>query len=95
MAVRELDGLGADAKHARGDARARILSRLDEIDAVLLTAARHELDEETALRLRREADAELAPFGARMTPDARERAVAAAFDRLVRESFALPTITFP
>ena len=95
MAVRELDELGAAAKHARGDARARILSRLDEIDIALLSAARNELDDGTAAQLRREAGEELAPFGARMAPDARERAVAAAFDRLVRESFALPAIPFP
>lgn len=93
-AVRELDLLGADAKHARGDARVRIVSRLEEIDAALLAVARDELDEANTARLRGEADDELAPFGARMAPDARARAAAAAFDRLVRERFELPIITY-
>jgi hypothetical protein len=41
-----------------------------------------------------EADAELERFRDRMTPDAFDRAREAAFDRLVRERFDLPVITF-
>jgi hypothetical protein len=93
-AVGELDLLGADARHARGDARARLVGRLEEIDAALVAAAREELDAAAAAALRREAEAELAPFGTRMAPEARARAVDAAFDRLLRESVGLPTIIY-
>ena len=62
-AVRELDGLAADAKAARGEARAAIVERLAALDAELLEAALDEIDAGTAAELRRETDAELAPFG--------------------------------
>ena len=40
----------------------------------------------------READAEIAPFAARMSAEARARAVDAAFDRLTREAAGLPVL---
>ena len=93
-AVRELDGLAADAKAARGDARAAIVERLAALDRRLLAAALRELDPATAADLRRETDAELAPFGNRMAPDARARAAEAAYARLVRETLGIPVITY-
>jgi hypothetical protein len=93
-AVRELDALRAPAKHARGDARTAILARLASLDASLLDAAGSELDEGRRAGLRAEAESEIAPFGARMAPDAKREAVDAAFARLVRESCGLPTLTF-
>ena len=90
----ELDNLHAEAKHARGEARTRVIERLAELDRELLDTVTHGLDAETRAALEREADAELAPFGARIAPDARARAGAAAFDRLVRESHGLPVITY-
>jgi hypothetical protein len=41
-----------------------------------------------------EATEELAPFGARMPAEARARAIQAAFQRLVRETLGLPTLTY-
>jgi hypothetical protein len=90
--VRELERLAGDARQARGDQRARIITRLSDLDRALMDAAVREVDAPTSAALRREADAELAPFGTRMAPDARAQAAAAAFERLLRESLGLPTV---
>lgn len=92
--VRELEVLVADAKHARGEERARLVARLGALNAALGSAARTELDAKRAAELRRDAEEELAPFGSRMAPEARSRAVDAAFDRLVREAFGIPVLTY-
>src|SRR5437899_4130562 len=93
-AVRELDTLRASAKQARGDARAAIVSALSALDARLLDAARAALDDGSRAGLRSEAEAEIAPFAARMSPEARAAAVDAAFDRRVRDASSLPAISF-
>ena len=92
-AVRELDTMRARAAQARGDARAAFLERLSAIDAELLAAARAELDARERSVLRAEAETEIAPFVSRMTPEARQKAADAAFDRLVRESLSLPVLS--
>ena len=94
-AVRELDTLRAAAKQARGEARTSIVSALAAMDGRLLVAARAELDEAAAADLLREAESEIAPFAARMSPDARQQAVHAAFERLVRAALGLPHMTLP
>ena len=91
-AVRELDILRGAATHARGDARAAILARLAAVDGALLEAARAEVGEPQAIALRQEADAEIAPFAARMSAEARSRAVDAAFARLTRDAAGLPVL---
>ena len=93
-AVRELDGLAADAKAARGEARAAIVERLAMVDRQVLEASLREIDGPAAARLRREAEAELAPFGTRMAPEARARAADAAYVRLVRETLGVPVIVY-
>ena len=90
--VRELERLAADAPRARGEQRTRIIDRLADLDRALMDAATREVDAATAAALRREADAELAPFGSRMAPDARAQATTAAFERLLRESLGLPIV---
>jgi len=92
-AARELDGMRPEAAGARGERRARLIARLEEIDRELAAAAVADLDPAAAERLRREAEAELAPFGARMPPQAHAAAVDAAFARLVREAVGLPIVT--
>lgn len=89
-AVRELDTLRASATQARGDARTRILARLTALDAALLELARAEMDDAKRAALRSEAESEIAPFAARMTDDARAKAMEAALERLVREAVSLP-----
>jgi len=93
-AVRELDGMRAQAKHARGDARATIISRLADIDRDLVEAARADFGEVRLAELRAAAETEVAPFAARMPAEARIRAVSAASDRLLRDAAGLPVIAF-
>lgn len=92
-AVRELDRLRATAKQARGEGRAEIISRLEALDRELLEAARVELSSTAIVELQGAAEAEIAPFAARMPADARSRAVTVAFDRLVRDAVGLPTMS--
>ena len=91
--VRQLDGLRSSAKQARGPARAAILDRLAAMDAELLDLARGQLDDEQGATLRAKAEAEIAPFAARMPADARAAAVEAAFMRLLREAAGLPVLS--
>ena len=93
-AVRELDGLRVTAKHARGDARAALVDRLAALDRELLDGVRDQLDAARRDALIREAEMEIAPFAARMSPDARARAIEAAFDRLLRDHAGLPILNF-
>lgn len=93
-AAGELEALAGEARTARGQSRARIVERLAVLDAQLVAAAVEEIDTARTGRLRKEADAELAPFGVRMTPEARERSLEAAFHRLVRETLGLPTLAY-
>ena len=93
-AVRDIDGIRASAKHARGDARAAIVTRLAEIDLSLVDAARAELGDARMAELEAAAEAEVAPFAARMPGDARTRAVNAACDRLLRDAAGLPIVAF-
>jgi len=93
-AVRELDQLATDARHARGEARAAIIDRLGAIDRDLIATSLAVIDQSSAATLRREAELELAPFGSRMAPEARAGAVDVAFARLVRESLGLPVLVY-
>jgi hypothetical protein len=92
--VASLDELVTNARQARGDARAAIIARLAELDGALMSIARDRVDPVAADALRKEAEAELSPFLARMTAETRQEAVARAFDRLLRESLSLPTLTY-
>jgi len=93
-AVRQLDHLAADARAARGEARARIIERLQSLDEELVSGAAQEADAALAATLRLEADAELAPFISRMPPEALDRARGAAFHRLLRDTLGLPVLTY-
>ena len=94
--VRELDHLVADARGARGERRESIAARLQELDAELVQAALQETgtDRSVVVALTREAETELAPFASRMPPPAFERARTAAFERLLRDAFGLPVLTY-
>lgn len=90
----ELDGLAATAKNARGEARARSIARLTELDADLIAAARAGASQDTVASLQREADAELAGFASRMPADSLHRARALAFERLLRDALNLPVLSY-
>jgi len=90
----ELDTARASARGVRGAAREALLARLERLDGELLQTARARLDDESHTALLGEADAELAAYRDRMAPEAFARARDAAFDRLLRERFGLPIVTF-
>jgi hypothetical protein len=92
--VRELDAARAGAKGLRGDARAALLERLRALDGQLVQAARGTCDAATFQALGAEADAELAPFRARMPQETYDRSREACIDRLLRERVKLPVIAF-
>jgi hypothetical protein len=93
--VRELDRLKGSAKQARGEARTAILDRLAALDTELLAVVRDDIDEGRRADLRAQAEAEIAPFAARMPADARAAAVDAAFTRLLRDAAGLPVLAPP
>ena len=70
------------------------IDRLAELDRGLMQAATAELDRDAVATARREAEAELAAFGARMAPEVRAQAVEAAFERLVRDTLGLPQVRY-
>jgi hypothetical protein len=92
--VRELDTVLPQARTARGAARDALLTVLARLDEEMLRAALGVADEHLQQRAADEARSELSPFRARMTPEAHQRALAAAIARHVREHFGLPTLTF-
>ena len=90
----ELETARSDVRGVRGERRRQLVERLAALDRELLVEARAATGEDTLEVLRREADTELAPFKGAMTADALARAREAAIDRLVRERYKLPTISF-
>ena len=80
----EIDRLSGQAKRSRGE----------ELDRGLMQAATAELDRDAVATARREAEAELAAFGARMAPEVRAQAVEAALERLVRDTLGLPQVRY-
>ena len=92
--VRELEGMAAACARARGEARARLVGRLRELDERLIQAAVAGLEATRADALRAEAAAEIAPFAARMSADVREQSAGRAFTRLLRQSLALPALEY-
>ena len=90
----DLDALAAGARTARGEARARIVEQLAELDAALLAAGLARIDEATSTALQAEADAELAGLAARMSTDSLRRARQLAYERLVRETLNLPILSY-
>ena len=90
----ELDTLAAEAVTARGEARSRIIDRLAALDGELLEAAKRRVDARLVAALQAEADAELAGFAGRMPAEGLARARRLAVDRLTREAFNLPVISF-
>jgi hypothetical protein len=78
----------------RGETRARVMSRLAELDRLMLEAARAQSDPVVLQSLRDEAAEQLRPFRDRMSIETYERAHEAAVDRLLRDREMLPTVAF-
>jgi hypothetical protein len=92
---RALDRLQPIARHARGPSRDDVLVTLVDLDRELMSAVMAAVNPDVVTTARDEARAELAPFRARMAPDAYDRACTAAIERHVRAHFGLPTVSFP
>ena len=78
----------------RGETRQRITARLDELDRMMLGAARAAMDPAAVAMMREEASQQLLPFRDRMPADEYQRAIDSAVDRLVRDRERLPTVSF-
>jgi hypothetical protein len=92
--VAELDGLRAEARTSRGEARMRLTARLRTLDETLVESLRCALGPDELAACRRESEAELASFRARMPDAAFERAMTASTTRLIRQRFEIPSIVF-
>ena len=92
--IRELENFATSARAVRGEARQRVIQRLAVLDRNLAETAAGDLGGTRSAELLKEAERELAPFGSRLNADAREKATAAAFERLVRETFGLHTLSY-
>jgi hypothetical protein len=90
--IREIDAARAGARGLRGAARESLLCRLRVLDEQLVAAARAACDGAVLQQLGEEADAELAPFRTRLSPDGYARAREACIDRLVRARAKLPVV---
>jgi hypothetical protein len=92
-----IDRLARDresSRSLRGEAREAYLQGLERMDVDLLEAARQAMPAEALAELGRAAIEELADYRARMSPEAYDRAVRAAADKLLREHWKLPVITY-
>ena len=78
----------------RGETRERITARLEELDRLMLDAARAQADPAAVQAMRAEASEQLLPFRDRMPAETYERAIESAVDRLLRERERLPTVSF-
>lgn len=92
--IRELDAARDGARRLRGGARDRLLKHLNDLDRELLQVARSTCDARALDVLRRDAEAELEPFRARMPAQTFDQSIEACVDRLVRERFNLPMVSF-
>lgn len=90
--VRRVDAVRAGAKGLRGQPRLQALGLLEEIERLLLSAARRQLAVEELSALERQAAEDLRPFKARMPDEVFAKAAAAATDRLIRDRMGLPAI---
>lgn len=93
-AIRGLEGLRHEAQQARGDARTRVIDRMDEVGRGLLGGVVAALADEELTVLRSEAAREIEPFRSRLDAASYHQAHDAAVGRLVRERYGLPDFTF-
>ena len=92
--AKELEAARASKSGLRGASRLAVIARLSELDAALLGLARAGLDADELAGLERTAEQDIASFRDRMRPEAYRAAAQAAVNRLVRERFGLPTLTY-
>jgi hypothetical protein len=91
--MRRVDVLRGESRTARGEARARILAELSELDAALLADAWAAQSEGTHAAWRDEAAGDLEGFRERLAPEAWRATVEAAARRVMRERLGIPELT--
>ena len=92
--IAELVTLREPARTSRGEARRRVVERLDEIQHQLMAALRQLAEPPVFAALRAEATRDLEPFRDRMPREAFLRATEAGTDQLLCDHFKLPRISF-
>jgi hypothetical protein len=92
--VQALDAQRAASGSARGAAREALIAELARLDTALVAAAAMSLGDGERDDVRRDAEREIAPFKARLTPAQWEASVAAAAGRIVRLRLGLPGVAF-
>ena len=92
--VAELVTLREPAHTARGEARRRLVERLDEVQRQLTVTLRQLVEPSVYAALRAEAARDLEPFRERMPHDAFSRATEASTDQLLYDRFELPRVAF-
>ena len=91
--VRRLDAIHPATRRARGEARDRVLAELATLDTQLIDCARAWAAPGVVDDVDREAEDELKPFSARLSPSALASAERRCADRILRERLRLPTVT--
>ncbi len=91
--IHELDTARHAAARLRGEAREALMARLRELDAHVLRQARAHCTAGTIAELTAQTETELAPFRTRLSPSEYAAACDRGVDRLVRQRWALPTLT--
>jgi hypothetical protein len=92
--IEQLESLRQNAATARGAARVLLLEQLAGMDGALASAARASCAIELRTAMVQEAAKDLEPFRERMELAVYQRAIDAATDRSLRETFNLPTISY-
>ena len=92
MLLEAVSSLREEARGTRRGGLDALKDRLAPLDRQMLTAVRSAAPPELLDDLAREAAQDLAPFQARLSPEAWRRALELTVDRLLRDRFGLPTI---
>jgi len=92
--INEFKAVRVLARTARGANRKQLELWLGEVEHNLVTVARGVSDQTLIISLRTESELELEPFRVRMPADAFEGAVQASIDKLLRDYFRLPKISY-
>ena len=92
--IDEFEAVRTLARTARGANRKELESWLDEVEHNLVTVARGVSNQALITSLRTESELDLEPFRVRMPTDVFKGAVQAGIDKLLRDHFRLPKISY-
>jgi hypothetical protein len=92
--IGDLAGWRDESRGLRGEARARLVAHLEELDGRLMTAARAATPADRLAALDRDATGQLQGYRDRMPAGDFARVVATAADKLLREHWRLPDVIY-